>query len=57
MKESVISYLITFGVLIMGIGAAWLIIHIANADTATTIIGNEGGYGQLKQSLLNTKPR
>lgn len=55
MKESLISHLITLGIAIIGIGAALIIMRIASADTATVIIGNEGGYEELKQSILNTE--
>lgn len=53
MKENINSYLITILVVLMSVGAAWFIMHVANGDTANKLNGSEANYSQLKQSILN----
>ncbi|MHB8860700.1 MAG: hypothetical protein ACYC48_03115 [Minisyncoccota bacterium] len=52
MKENVTSYFITIGIVLTAIGAAWLIMRIANANTAATVTGTEANYSALQQSIL-----
>ena len=52
MKEKVISYFITVGIVCMAAAGAWLVLHLASANTAATIGGPEAGYSSLEQSIL-----
>ncbi|MDP2665033.1 MAG: hypothetical protein Q8P23_00050 [bacterium] len=58
MKDKVNSYFATLILLIAGIGAAWIIYHLAttntlkNAVTGGAGIGTEASYNQLQQSIL-----
>lgn len=52
MKEKVTAYFITIGVLCMAAAGAWLVLHLASANTAATIGGPEAGYSSLQQSIL-----
>ena len=53
MKDDIISYLITFAVVIVGLGAAGLILQIASPNTAKNLGGNEAKYAPFQQSILN----
>ena len=52
MKEDTTSYLIAIIIVFMAAGAAWLILHLASPNTASSVTGNEASYSQLQQSIL-----
>lgn len=57
MKDKVNSYFAALILLIAGLGAAWLIYHLATTNTLKNTVngtgtGTEASYGQLQQSIL-----
>jgi hypothetical protein len=53
MKDKVNSYFAALILLIAGLGAAWLIYHLATTNTLkNTVNGSEANYSQLQQSIL-----
>ena len=44
MKEKINSYFAVLIITIAGAGATMLIVHVANADTAYLVLGNEAQY-------------
>ena len=54
MKERINSYFAVLIITVAGAGAAWLIIHLATADTLTANFGGaEAKYAPLQKSILN----
>ncbi len=52
MREKVTAYFITIGIICMAAAGAWLILHLASANTAATVNGTEASYSSLQQSIL-----
>lgn len=54
MKDKVNSYFATIILLIAGVSAVWIIMHIATKKTTDTAVpGSAATYDQLQQSILN----
>lgn len=52
MKDTINSYFATLIITLAGVGAMWIIVHLATAKTPIVKTDSEASYSALKESIL-----